>query len=231
MESFVCHNPKLGEIESLNGYNWRPCQDRTTEESTWHILRYAEGKIEPATAGWEQMQPTVRDRGTVVPNPEADLRARLLDAERQSTELISEMERANEEAKRVREELQQALGEIQFCKNEVEGLRAEYEKLSMLSELDKLRALDLLIMRQESEKRMADERTRADAELRRSDSYISVLQEKFQFEKQGLEKRVYALEENCRCRSARKCWLNHKVVIRLGVMGALVVLVLVWNVR
>ena len=146
MESFVCHNPKLGEIESLNGYNWRPCQDRTTEESTWHILRYAEGKIEPATAGWEQMQPTVRDRGTVVPNPEADLRARLLDAERQSTELISEMERANEEAKRVREEL-----------------RAQYEKLSTQSELDKLRALDL--MRQESEKRLANKRTRADDNL------------------------------------------------------------------
>ena len=163
MESFVCHNPKLGEIESLNGYNWRPCQDRTTEESTWHILRYAEGKIEPATAGWEQMQPTVRDRGTVVPNPEADLRARLLDAERQSTELISEMERANEEAKRVREELQQALGEIQVYKNEVEGLRAQYEKLSTQSELDKLRALDL--MRQESEKRLANKRTRADDNL------------------------------------------------------------------
>jgi len=67
-------------------------------------------------------------RGTVVPNPEeADLRARLLAAERQSTELVSKMERANEEAKRVREELQQALGEIQFYKNEVEGLRAQYE--------------------------------------------------------------------------------------------------------
>jgi len=35
------------------------------------------------------------------PKRQTDLRARLLDAERQSTELVSEMERANEEAKRV----------------------------------------------------------------------------------------------------------------------------------
>jgi len=84
------------------------------------------------------------------------------------------------------------LGEIQFYKSEVEGLRAEYEKLSTQSKLDKLRALDLL--RQESEKRLANERTRADAELRHSDSYILVLQEKFRFKKQGLEERVYAVE-------------------------------------
>ena len=167
----------------------------------------------------------------MVPNPEeADLRARLLDAERQSTELISEMERANKEAKRVREELQQALGEIQFYKNEIEGLQAEYEKLSTQSELDKLRALDLL--RQESEKRLANERTRADAELRRSDSYISVLQEKFQFEKQGLEeRRVYALEDELQMRKRQELLAQSQGGHSPWSNGTHVVLVLVWNVR
>ena len=94
------------------------------------------------------------------------------------------------------------LGEIQFYKNEVESLRAQYEKQSMQCKLNKLRALDLL--RQESEKRLADKRTRADAELRRSDSYISVLQEKFQFEKQGLEERVYALEDELQMRKRQE---------------------------
>jgi len=84
----------------------------------------------------------------------------------------------------------------------VEVLRAQYEKLSTQSELDKLRALDL--MRQESEKRLAGERTRADAELRRSDSYISVVQEKFQFVKQGLKERVYALEDELQMRKRQE---------------------------
>lgn len=159
--------------------------------------------IGPAAARWSGCNQQSETRGTVTSNPEeADLRARLLDAERQSTELISEKERANEEAKRVQEELQQALGEIQFYKNKVKGLRAQYEKLLMQSELDKLSTLDLL--RQECEERLADKRARANAKLRRSDSYISVIEEKFQFEKQGFEERVYALEGELQMRKRQE---------------------------
>ena len=124
---------------------------------------------------------------------EADLGKRLLEAERQSAELIAEREKANEEAKRVHYQLQQALDESRFYKKEAEALRAQYEGLETQSELDKLRALDLL--RQEYEKRLADERARADAEIKRSDSWISCVEERFQFEKRGLEERVYTLED------------------------------------
>ena len=65
---------------------------------------------------------------------EADLRARLFEAERRAVELASEKERAEEEARR--EQLQEALDENRLYKVEAELLQAQYEKLAMQHALD-----------------------------------------------------------------------------------------------
>ena len=124
---------------------------------------------------------------------EHDLRARLGEAERRVTELISEKEQSDAEAERVREQLQEAVEESRFHRGEAEALQAQYERLAMQSELDRLRALDQL--RQEYQRELSEERVRNDLEGKRYDSWIASLEEKFQLEKLRLEERVFALEE------------------------------------
>ena len=124
---------------------------------------------------------------------EPDLRARLGEAELRVTELISEKEQSDAEAERVREQLQEAVEESRFHRGEAEALQAQYERLAMQSELDRLRALDQL--RQEHQRELSEERVRNDLEGKRYDSWIASLEEKFQLEKLRLEERVFALGE------------------------------------
>ena len=122
-----------------------------------------------------------------------NLRARLEGAERRVAELISEKEQSDAGAERVRERLQEAVEESRFHRSEAEALQAQFEKLAMQSELDRLRTVEQL--RQEHQKELSEERARTDLERKRYDSWIASLEDKFQLEKLRLEERVLGLEE------------------------------------
>ena len=59
-------------------------------------------------------------------------------------ELISKKEQSDAEAECVREPLQEAVAESHFNRSEAEALQAQFERLAMQSELDRLRTVEQL---------------------------------------------------------------------------------------